>query len=342
MGEVKVFAQSLGTFRMLVYLVVLALTLTACGGTPPTANQQPNPPTNVTVTPGPGYVTVEWTHDGQNVTAFDVYRDAVSATSLAAMAIAKVGETDANARTFRDTDVEPESSYTYSVVARGPQGASQPTVQTGGPVSSEPLFEIVAGTYNIAVFDTPRTAFLSLYSFEGAPVETAAGTITGPTGWNDGEAYAYNTAPELIERGWGRLHTGIVAVSGSYQADITVAGDTHTATATLDTSQLLPAPQNVRVTSASTNEVTASWDTVAGARSYQAFIREDPNVLESRTLATVFVATPSATLSGLELPAGEYRLEVNAFPVDFTTNQRPERPEHFNISYNRSAPFTVE
>jgi hypothetical protein len=283
---------------------------------------------------------VTWQHDGQNVTGFDILRDTTS--SLQVQAAAKVGEVGPEARSYRDDTAQMGSYYRYSVVAKNASGASSAAAQSGEAVSPGPHYDIVMGTFNVAPLGTVWTTMLSFYDFPERPEETSAGTLRGPAGWNGGAEYANRTAPNLIERGWGRLHTSVAAVSGSYESSITVSGETYTASAGLDASQVLPAPQNITVTASSATSVTATWDAVAGALSYQAYIRENPNVFTSTTLGSVFVATPGATLDGLELPAGEYQLEVQAFTVDLSSGQRPGKPAQYNVSYDRSAPFSVE
>ncbi|HEX7001673.1 MAG TPA: hypothetical protein VF164_08255, partial [Trueperaceae bacterium] len=59
----------------------------ACGLPPEPPDLTPAAPSDVTATPGPGYVTVAWKDNSDNETGFEVYRSSQSqATSNAAEA----------------------------------------------------------------------------------------------------------------------------------------------------------------------------------------------------------------------------------------------------------------
>lgn len=143
--------------------VVVSIGLVACGGAPagdgdggvPTP---PAAPTNVTATPGPGYVDVAWEHDGVDVTGFVVERRMVVAAgaltwqqlregpwSLTAAAgdgvePVEVGSVDAESRSFRDASVASGETYRYAVKAVGAGGATSPAQESaeGGVTPAPP------------------------------------------------------------------------------------------------------------------------------------------------------------------------------------------------------------
>ncbi len=145
--------------------VLLAL-VAACGGSPPPdGTVTPAAPTNVTATPGEGFVTVAWDHDGANATGFVVYREEVASTTairfvrsasddatwvpvfpdawgrapVRTFALEPIGTVEADVRTYRDDDVEPGTDYRYAVAAKGAGGReSSSAAQGGAPVTPEP------------------------------------------------------------------------------------------------------------------------------------------------------------------------------------------------------------
>ena len=146
---------------------VLALMM-ACGGPPGDGAPPPAAPTNVTATPGAGFVTVAWEHDGANATGFAIYRERVDTDPAMVVLHTRVGRdgselvsvapsadasvrpldleaiatVDAEARSYRDDDVEPGASYRYAVAARG-SGAreSSTAAHEGAPVVPAPAPE---------------------------------------------------------------------------------------------------------------------------------------------------------------------------------------------------------
>lgn len=146
---------------------VLALMM-ACGGppgdgAPPPA--APAAPANVTATPGAGFVTVAWEHDGANATGFAIYRERVDTDPAMVVLHTRVGRdgselvsvapsadasvrpldldaiatVDAEARSYRDDEVEPGASYRYAVAARGSGARESSTVaHEGAPVVPAP------------------------------------------------------------------------------------------------------------------------------------------------------------------------------------------------------------
>ena len=136
---------------VVVSIGLVSIVLVACGGAPAGDGGVPTPPaapTNVTATPGPGYVDVAWEHDGVDVTGFVVERRMVVAAgaltwqqlrqgpwSLTAVAgdgvePVEVGSVDAEARSFRDASVVSGETYRYAVKAVGSGGATSPAQES--------------------------------------------------------------------------------------------------------------------------------------------------------------------------------------------------------------------
>jgi parallel beta-helix repeat protein len=125
----------------MLYLRLLCLLsligLAACGGGGGTP-QAPAAPTNVTATPGPGYITVTWQDNSDNETGFVVYRDTAASGLLAPQAMQEIAQVGQNQTTYTDTGVEPGVSYTYAVAAKGASGTSKQAQQLSAPVAPEP------------------------------------------------------------------------------------------------------------------------------------------------------------------------------------------------------------
>ena len=216
------------------------------------------------------------------------------------------------------------------------------TACSGGGGTAGPGITLVPGTYNLAVIDHPTTTFRVWFDGDTLPAEEVMVTVTGPGGWNKGEPVTVTRTREDVLDGSTAVITSISAVSGSYTVTLTSGGTIYKASGKLDATKLLPTPQNVTVTKQSANEVSGRWDPVPGALTYQVFIREDFTVFNSPTLSSTLVSGTRATLSDLELPPGEYALEVIATTLDFTTEGPLVNPGTYDLSYNRSVPFTVE
>lgn len=139
--------------KVLVFSIAIAtvVALGACGdGGTGGADTPPAAPSNVTATPGPGYVDVSWDHDGERLTGFVIERrelDAATTTAentspmvvpqllaapaaVATLESVEVGSVDAEARSFRDDSVETGVSYRYGVRAIGAGGTSSALRET--------------------------------------------------------------------------------------------------------------------------------------------------------------------------------------------------------------------
>jgi hypothetical protein len=124
------------------WLALGILLLVACGeGGQAIA---PAPPVGVTATPGVGVVRVAWSHDGQGVEGFVVYRELRGSAVAASedegpVELARVGADD---RAYDDESVESGARYAYAVAALGAgDRASAPATDDSGSNGVAPMPE---------------------------------------------------------------------------------------------------------------------------------------------------------------------------------------------------------
>ena len=312
--------------------LLLALLLVACdtGGGSTTA---PSAPTNVTVTPDPGAITVSWEHDGTNATGFAIYREAVTpATTTAAAPLAVV---DVAVRLFRDESVEAGVSYAYSVAALGAGGrASHPTPHDGAPVApGEPTLELFAyvGTH-VGQRPEPDTFLgyrIRLLRDPDLDVGTNITlTVTGPGAWGTHER-VWTEAPT-----WrGAMYYSLQlrdAVSGAYEVTATIDGESASNTITVDADIVLPRPTGETVVRSTVDQLALSWDPVPGAAHY--------SVLLSRAEVGLFhhvhTANPEADFSSLDLdPTARHRVRLTAYSTSLrweVWGDEPPPPQQVN------------
>lgn len=180
------------TCLVAVLASAVSLVLAACGGGGDQGGTQPPAaPSNVVATPGPGYVTVTWQHDGQRATGFDVYR--TSGGSLRAQVTTEaagdpIGTAPAVARSFKDDAITPGVTYTYSVEAKGSGGSSTASSASGG-TTLEPGIDIMIGSYTNTLISQTGTAIGIYWYLSEAQVDAGVGTLhlRGPAGWNGGD-----------------------------------------------------------------------------------------------------------------------------------------------------------
>ena len=123
-----------------VHLSLLALLSVACTD-PGDAAATPAAPTNVTVTPGPGVITVGWEHDGADVTGFTIYRAATAASGAVGLrTLTELADVAAAARSYRDDAVAVGTRYRYAVAAKGSGARQSPLAeQAVAPLEPEPV-----------------------------------------------------------------------------------------------------------------------------------------------------------------------------------------------------------
>jgi Bacterial Ig-like domain (group 2) len=146
----------------------------------------------------------------------------------------------------------------------------------------------VTGTALIA-----RVRGKDLQSIASLPIQ-----FTGPAGWNADQAFVLPSRPcnatasinfEIVALGT------VPPVVGTYQGSATVAGETLTASFTLDTARTLPAltVNTASATGTSTFNLAASWAAVTGALSYQIVFRDASGIVGQQ-----FTNATTTTLTG--------------------------------------------
>jgi Bacterial Ig-like domain (group 2) len=135
-----------------------------------------------------------------------------------------------------------------------------------------------------------------LQSIASLPVQ-----ITGPAGWNSNVPFELASKPcnatDPINFGNAAL-LKVLPVTGTYQGSATVAGETLTASFTLNTAQTLPALTINTATATGTTafNLAAGWTEVLGVLSYQIIFRDATGAIAQQfTNATSTTVTGAAT-----------------------------------------------
>jgi chitodextrinase len=254
------------------------------------SNEAPDPPTGLSATAlDEGSVDLAWnTHpDEANLDGYRVYRDGAFVAGTAETA-------------YRDTGLDPFTTYVYTVTAVGTDGdessPSQPaTVTTPDrtpPTVPEDIAAVAVGTQRIDVTWSPSSdedSGIADYRVfrDGAEVGTPTGTEYQDTGLESGTTYEYRVS----------------AVNGEgLESNLSVVASART----LDV-EGPPAPSGLTATPAGPSQISLTWVAPAdGAASYNVF-RDD--VFIGAVMATTFVDT------GLQ-PATTYRYSVASVDTD--------------------------
>jgi hypothetical protein len=196
-------------------------------------------------------------------------------------------------------------SFTVSATVEGRSGKSA-SARTYG-------LEAKGGTYVEAGSATVGTVVVrKLRGSTGAVVETlSTGTLTGPSGWNN--SLPINLSYEASRSSSSEIFDKIAAVTGTYQASVTVDTTPVTASFSIDVNQKLT-PTAITPGALSPTSVALSWTAVAGAKSYTVSLRQaaSGSTISSATFDnTITSHTFSGTGLGLT-SGGTYRLEVRA------------------------------
>lgn len=328
-------------FATSIALLALAL-LAACS---PAAPSDPAAPTDVTATPGPGFITVGWTDRSDGESTFAIYRESVETQTATpevpslqpAQSATPLATVDPGTTEYVDHEIEPGTSYRYGVAAV--DGDGRESASTEGPASQavvEPGVDLVVGT--IARPNGTQGTGALLYVFfpqEGVPADDVTIELTGPPGWNGDVPDERSISQFVFDVGWGTFpEYGADAVEGTYQVEVTRADDTFTAEATLDDASFrFPPPDTLTITEASDTRVAVEWDPVPGAVSYIAGLivsPYDPIVFEATTAT-------SHVFEDLDLPelqeGEEYRVELSAWQVDQRPDiEAPSKPDPYGYS----------
>ncbi len=327
-------------------VVPLLFALAACSGGE--VSDRPAAPTDVTATAGPGYIELAWTHDGVNVTGFEVFREVGDA--LTGQQAEPYAELVTDARWFVDTELSLGQTYAYSVVADGGALGSSTAAAAAGSVAVSPGILGFAGRFTSASGASDRT-LLPVYLFidEADWPEQGSShplTVTGPEGFYPAfdDTLAIGVPHARFAQGfWPSLGLApSVPPAGDYVFELTVDGKTFSSTATYDPENDFEPAAHVTVVSFSAENVEATWTPVAGVVTQAVSVR--PTGIGA-PVAVQVVKGSSATFEGLELSAEEeYYVEVLSYSYDWETGlvSVPEAPEFISISQGVSATFSLE
>jgi Bacterial Ig-like domain (group 2) len=305
-----------------IALLVLSLTLAACGG----SSGSPS----VTVT-GPSSNLLK-IGEVTNFTAS--FKDAAGATVTKSFTwtsstpnIAEVDSSSGKVTTKRLGKV------TISASADGQNGSSAEQTTYG--------LEVVGGTYDFGVIGLPVSLnalirFRAISKDDIAPLTDVIVEITGPSAWNAGKKFTSG----VFKFGTGGFSTWTptvvqsAVVSGTYQASTTINGVTYTSSFTVDATQLQERVTNIAQTGTATaSSVSASWAAATGAANYR-FNIGDTNGFKNDT----FTTSTTATASGLTLNTTiQNSIYVGAMNFKFDAGLNVVAPAQFNLSYASKA-----
>ncbi len=261
----------------------------------------------------------------------------------------KVGETPILSALAKDSGGNTLSGKTFVWASSNPNiatvdAAGKLTPKQVGSIKISAIVDGIKGEKTITIYgldviggmgkfnDVPANAYLNLAVRLVLPggIATPAGTlsITGPTGFNTNQPFAYAYTADVQN---GLLSTNTVTpVSGTYQASTTAGGQTYQTSFSVDTSNLLPYPTGIQTTAKSVSSVSASWTAVTGAVSYLVGVRNTGT--STTTLSKNTSTTTTTTVSSLTLdPTKTYRLFVQASNLQ---NLEQALPTQFNNAYN--------
>jgi hypothetical protein len=212
------------------------------------------------------------------------------------------------------------------------------------PGTQEGAFEVAAGTLNYN--DNTGASFMFVFNLDEVPSEGLEVAISGPESWNGGEEirriYSYEAAGRKAT--WLNVFRGssgdiLDVVSGDYSVSTSIEGETHTVEVVIEKSDQLAKPQGLVAAPEGSSTVSVSWEAVPGADSYLVELFATATTED----AFVYVAGPSANLTGLALTQGEeYRVGVTALTADFSPGAARALPAGaFNTSF-ASVRFTAD
>lgn len=315
------------------------LLLAACGG--PSSQSAPAAPTNVVATPGPGYMTVSWNHDGKGAESFEVYRTSATG-ALRSQADAPIGTVSGEERSFKDDDVVAGVAYDYSVVAKGAGGASDTAEPSGGSTTLEPGIDLVVGTYTSALFSQDDTAFGIYWYLTEAQAAAVVGRarLSGPAGWNSDQALEFGPTSYSGEPGFFWQGIFIPVVGGTYQVTLEVGGETFTASTVVDVSQRVAPPENVEVVVTGNKVTDVSWTPAAGSVSHWVRVYQG-NLSDYITVSTKMTTDSHTSFPEFDLAAGPHFVGVIGTSLD-VTEDLPTKTGQLNAGFTVSEPFTIE
>lgn len=319
--------------------------LVACGGqpqaTPPTA---PAAPTNLSVTPGPGYLELSWDHSGATAQNFHINRtlltsDAAQLQPAQSTPYAVVPGAD---RTYVDYGVEVGAEYDYTVTAVGSGGSSAAATPAGGAAAVDSGFTVLVGTYNHLLYPEPVTAF-GIYLHFGAdePPADAYIRVTGPAGWSR-EANEYITLSEnaFASTRFEWNFVPLTPVTGEYLFEIRSDHQTYaTTTFTVSGFAELTGPSDVTATMQPDGAVNSTWTTTDDDTvSYVAALYRGDYSDTSQLLISHPTYGTAHNFTDLNLLSGPHFVAVTGFNVDRTAPV-PPMVERFAVALGVSELF---
>jgi hypothetical protein len=304
--------------KKLVAILVLSLTLAACGGSTGTPN--------ITVTsPSSNLLKIG---EATNFTASfkDASGTAVTKSFTWTSSAPNIAEVDSSSGKVTTKRL---GKVTISASADGQNGSSAEQTTYG--------LEVVGGTYEFGVIGLP-VSLNTLIRFRSASADAIApGTdvtvvITGPSSWNAGKSFS--SGPWKFGTGgfsgWSPTVIQSAVVSGAYQASTTVNGATYTSSFTVDAAQLQERVTNIAQTGTATaGSVSASWTAATGAANYRFNIGDVSGFKKDS-----FTTATTATVSGLTLNTTiQNSIYVGAMNFKFDAGLNVVAPTQFNLSY---------
>jgi hypothetical protein len=216
------------------------------------------------------------------------------------------------------------ATLTGAVVAPG-VAASAPT--------QEGTLEIVGGTYNDADLGIIGTTFL----FNPVVAEGVLGSveITGPSGWNDGNAVACVTwQPPGGDETRSPCWFFVLPVSGTYHGTAMIEGQLHEADFEIDASKKLPHP-SITAVRLRTHRVKIAWEAARRARAFIVRINDKPpSGFQVDRVASG--DSDSIRLSGFTIESGtDYQVVVFAASRDIAT------PRSLGTAFNMSSTDSI-
>lgn len=320
------------SLRRVIAGAALTLAMAACGGGGVVA---PTAPTNVTATPGPGYIKVEWAHSGSNVSAFQVHREGGPTVAQAG----PYATVDAQARAFIDSDVVPGETYTYSVLATGSGGASEAASQAGPSVAVQPGVDLVLGRDNGL---STTSTFIGLYLFLNQDEWPESGSAYQATVRHEG-GWSHTFDLTRANFASGFYITGVTGNqdAGEYTVELTIGVTTYTATTQYDPTNALGIPAAVAATYSAAGTLSVTWEPVPGAVNYAVVLYDARSVtIGDRSI----VSQPSTQIAGLNLDPGAYWVRVSAYTWDLlaiVNGGKPEKPPTVSLSHSAWHNFAV-
>ena len=240
-------------------------------------------PSNITVTPGNGYLDIAWESTNSNVTGFAVCARKVGDSSVCGLAANTTWLDSPTARSFRFNGVQPDGTLwdgagrlhrehpaqleerprQLRLAEPGAHGGRRFRRRTAAATKS--VGGNITVTFSEAVYsDTSRTAFTAT-SAKNHLLQLRSGTSSGPTidfsvtlgtGANANKVFTIDPTNNLAE---GKVYVGVV---NNYYDYGSVRGSADSATFTVDLSGPSPSisPADDAVTSAKAGDITVTYD----------------------------------------------------------------------------------